>query len=475
MNIMDNYNLAVKYSNENNFDNAIEIYKEIIKKTKNNVKYLSELGDIYVKTKNLNNAIECYEKILVKEPKNIIVINQLGVCHNMNNNNKKAIEYFKKIIDNNIHINDVYNNISVCYIALKDYINAEKYYLLSYKLKNDTHINNALGSLYFYMKQYDKSISYYNKHCKTDQESYNLCFPYLAKKDFTTGFKLYESRLKFDEKSRVMIPWLSYWDGVMKCDNLLILYEQGIGDNIQYFRFIVTLSELYPNMHITYFCKDIVADVFKKYKNIDVVKQLTINKFNYKLYIMSLPFILQLKNIEPNKENYINVNNIALELWKNPQNGKLSSLKRMKVGFTYNGLLTSFIEKYIPLKEFKQLFDLDIDIICIHKLNDISKEDMDMVCNRINFYDIDCDKPFEDTIAILQSIDLLITIDTYIVHIAGVLGVKTFLLLGYGSDWRWSNSNTNYWYNSVELIRMTENKELKNILQIVKNKIININ
>ena len=89
----------------------------------------------------------------------------------------------------------------------------------------------------------------------------------------------------------------------------------------------------------------------------------------------------------------------------------------------------------------------------------------------IHFFDIDKDIPFVDTIAILQNIDILITIDSAIAHLAGVLGVKTWLLLGYGSDWRWSNTNETYWYNSVEIIRMHENIELKNILPEIKNKL----
>ena len=51
-----------------------------------------------------------------------------------------------------------------------------------------------LGELYFYMKEYEKSIFFYEK--RQDSKSYNLCFPYLAKKNFQKGFELYEIRLK---------------------------------------------------------------------------------------------------------------------------------------------------------------------------------------------------------------------------------------------------------------------------------------
>ena len=63
------------------------------------------------------------------------------------------------------------------------------------------------------------------------------------------------------------------WNGLDKCDNLLLCYEQGIGDNFQYYRFVIELSRLYPEMKITYFCKDIVAHIFKEYDNIHVIKE----------------------------------------------------------------------------------------------------------------------------------------------------------------------------------------------------------
>ena len=116
--------------------------------------------------------------------------------------------------------------------------------------------------MYYYTKKYDKSIKYYKKVTHTDViSSYNLSFPYLAKKDFKNGLPLYEERLKTNNintqtnlKDRLDVP-LEYWDGQKKCNNLLIVAEQGLGDNIQYYRFIIELSEKFPDMKITYFTK----------------------------------------------------------------------------------------------------------------------------------------------------------------------------------------------------------------------------
>ena len=121
----------------------------------------------------------------------------------------------------------------------------------------------------------------------------NIYFVYLAKKQFQKGFGLYETRLHHNNinvqtglKDRVDIPNIKYWDGKQPCKNLLVVYEQGIGDNIQYYRFIIELSKKYPNMKITYFCKNIVAHVFKEYRNITVETNMFLginNSFDYKI------------------------------------------------------------------------------------------------------------------------------------------------------------------------------------------------
>ena len=91
--------------------------------------------------------------------------------------------------------------------------------------------------------------------------------------------------------------------------------------------------------------------------------------------------------------------------------------------------------------------------------------------DKLTHYDIDKEMPFEDTIHILKNIDLLVTIDTYIVHLAGVMGIKTWLLLG-TSEWRWSNDEKRtYWYDSVELIRTKKYDKLEDLLKTVNKRI----
>lgn len=485
--IINNYHIkAVDCVNTDDYENAIQYYEqilELIEIPNNKIKYLSELANIYKKQNKYKEALsKCYLQLNTITPNDYILLNEIGMCYFNLNNYKMAIKFFRKIIEQ-IDISDVHNNIGNSYVKLKEYDTAKKHFIHSNKLNNNYISSSSLGELYYYEKNYTKSIHYYNsiKNIANDN-LYNSAFPYLASGNFKIGFKLYENRLASNNiniqtglKDRVDIPYLQYWNGIDKCNRLLVVYEQGIGDNIQFFRFIYELSKKHKHLKIDYFGKDVVNRLFVETDNIKCINNVEFFDndkkmiYNYYAYIMSLPYLLNVTTISPNTIQYIKTYPEKTLYWKT----KLDSLKKYKVGFVYNGLLSSFIEKNIPLPLFETLCDLDIELICIHKKSEIENDlNTCSFSNKIHTYDLDIDVPFEDTIHLLQNIDLLITIDTSIVHLAGILGIKTWLLLGY-SEWRWSNvENKTYWYNSVELIRTNKDeRELKNIIPRVKSKL----
>ena len=69
-------------------------------------------------------------------------------------------------------------------------------------------------------------------------------------------------------------------------------------------------------------------------------------------------------------------------------------------------------------------------------------------------------KSFDDTAAALKNLDLLVTVDTSVAHLAGALGVKTFLILPYCPDWRWfDNDKTTEWYDSVTIFKQVNHDD----------------
>ena len=468
----------------NNTDNHIEIrsqiekYKKKLKTDKKNVDHIKKIAELAKSMEDYETAIQYFTDLIYLTPYDGSSINELGVCYYENKNYARAIEIFNQVLKLKNDIPDVYANIGATYQANRQYNEAIVAYNVANDLNKDERYYNALGSIYFYKKDYNKAITMYDYvHKQEYNPKYQLSFIHMAMNDFKTGLPLYENRLNDGNPihpqtkmpTRLELGFLDYWDGKQHCDHLLLVYEQGLGDNIQIYRYMIELARKLPNMQISFFCNNGISNIFDSpCNNLILITNLNqYTTYNYKLYTMSLPFILNCTKIVPNKDNYIYVNPDKNKYWKN----ELSKLKKYKVAFTYKGFLISFIDKNVPFECFASLCDLDIDLICLHRKSEIGNDSIHKPEN-MHIYDIDVDKPFEDTIAILNNIDLFIAIDSVGIHISGVMNVPSWLLLGYGSDWRWGKTyKKSIWYDNVELIRLTENVPFETIMPKVKSKL----
>jgi ADP-heptose:LPS heptosyltransferase len=86
---------------------------------------------------------------------------------------------------------------------------------------------------------------------------------------------------------------------------------------------------------------------------------------------------------------------------------------------------------------------------------------------------------FDDTAGALMNMDLVITVDTSVAHLAGALGVKTFMLLPYVTDWRWfDNTEKTEWYDSVRIFKQESQTDWESVFNKVAGeikKLVNIN
>ena len=88
----------------------------------------------------------------------------------------------------------------------------------------------------------------------------------------------------------------------------------------------------------------------------------------------------------------------------------------------------------------------------------------------VDFYGSIDDKPFEDTLCILQNLDLVITVDTSLAHISATIGKKTWIILSKVPDFRWGlNSIKTPWYDNVKLYRQKERNNWEDVILKIKN------
>ena len=180
----------------------------------------------------------------------------------------------------------------------------------------------------------------------------------------------------------------------------------------------------------------------------------------------------------PAKIPYIYADNVLTKEWKE----KLSGDNNVKVGLCWTGV-TSLGENYIldytkvkrsiPLKKLAPL--ADSGNVSFYSLQ--ISEDLNTGSDRFIIHDfgLDFDKrhgAFMDTAAVMKNLDVVITTDTSIVHLAGALGIKTWLLLPFSAEWRWLIDRVDSpWYPTARLFRQPKIGDWDSVVQDVKNEL----
>jgi ADP-heptose:LPS heptosyltransferase len=117
------------------------------------------------------------------------------------------------------------------------------------------------------------------------------------------------------------------------------------------------------------------------------------------------------------------------------------------------------------------LLDLDAQFVRLQK--DLRPEDRATLQERNDILDLDCKLgDFADTAALIGQLDLVITVDTSVAHLAGALGRPVWILLPYVPDWRWLlDRDDSPWYPTARLFRQTETREYASVIERVRSEL----
>jgi tetratricopeptide (TPR) repeat protein len=159
----------------------------------------------------------------------------------------------------------------------------------------------------------------------------------------------------------------------------------------------------------------------------------------------------------------------AVESW----NERLASRDRLRVGLVWSGnpKHARDAKRSIPLGLLKRLLDVDATFVSLQK--ELRPEDKSTL-EQADIVDPTADlRDFTDTAALLRCLDLVITVDTSVAHLAGALGRPAWVLLPYSPDYRWLlGRDDSPWYPSLRLFRQTESREYGSVVDRVRAELV---
>ena len=482
-------NLYSIYLKKNDFKNLLIYANKLVEIDKINIEYKYQLAYAQELNNNQNEAIKFYNEYIDLGGKNKKqALNNIGCIYLKRNKPKIANDFFLKAInfgEDKIIVNNTLNS----YILLRDLKNSEVYFdkaekidkdFIDFKynkaryliIKNQIHeaaeileANKGIPKFLITLlilysntnqkEQSDKLLNQSIDKIKDDPMFYNYYgIKLLTEGNFEDGWKYYEHR---NSKIVDFFSNTKEWTGEnIDAKNIVVFNEQGLGDSIQFSKYIIPLTKIAKN--VTFVVQSSIKDLFKddiKNLSIETIETSRNKKFDFKISLGSLIKFFFKEKFEKNENLLQTSKDIDLK-WKN----KIDSNK-LNIGFVWSGGFNGANEPYrsVPLKSLKKIFSLNANFYCLQ--NEIWDRDLDEF-KSLNL--INCGKYKLDEIAsIILNLDLVITSDTSLLHLSATLNKETWGMLSLYPDWRWGEFNRFNPYSSLKIFKQDKYNDWTNV------------
>ncbi len=441
------------------------------------IKALELQAILYKKQKQYKESLLTYSKLIKLNPDNILYHHESGVIFQDLRLYKEAVEAYEIVLNKNPDNALVLANISLMLFDLKQYksaliavnralaINPKEIH--SYQVRG--MIAGRMGRPDLAKHDYDFAISHGHKDPETVFGSGIID---LTLGEYESGWKKYEARWE-NTGIRQVVKTGDFtdkqWRGEtsLRGKTLYVYWEQGLGDTLQFCRYIPLLAEDGIN---------ILFEVQKPFKDLmelqfghiaTILTEEPEDGFDYVCPLLSLPlaFRTTLETI-PAPTRYLAAQEAKVAQWR----AHLPAKRKPRIGLVWSGSLThgNDILRSIPAELLATLFSDDYEFICLQK--EIRPQDKLWLEKNpcISEYSADL-QDFADTAALCELMDIVISVDTSVAHLAGALGKPLWLLLSFTSEWRWMHQRTdNLWYPSARLYRQPRQNEWQEILHQVR-------
>ncbi|WP_154222325.1 TIGR03032 family protein [Marinicella rhabdoformis] len=335
---------------------------------------------------------------------------------------------------------------------------------------NNAEAMNSLGNAHAAMGDDVQAMQCFNKSIEADQQfakaHMNKGMLLLKQKQYTEGWVEYDWRWQTPQ----FVPFKCdkpQWQGEDISDKILLVHsEQGNGDHIMFWRFLTELSKRCKEL--IYFGPENLAPLVAEIPGVSqsrIPGALSSDLFDVFVPLMSVPRYLgvTIDNI-PAPEKYVTVppQVVVSQLKAKNSTGK-------KIGLSWTGAFThaNNESRSIPLAEL-----LSVTRNSDHTFYSLQmpiKADERELLKQHDVLDLEPELPgYARTAALIEQLDLVITVDTAIAHLAAALGKPTYVLLCDHADWRWhTDTELSPWYPSVKLFRKKSGQNWQSILDVV--------
>ena len=326
---------------------------------------------------------------------------------------------------------------------------------LSAAWSNRGNVLKKMGRLPEALQSYQQAVTVKPGNAKAQ---FNVALAHLVLGDFAQGWPLYEWRwkdgLKHRQRHYPQPLWLGEGDVAGK--TVFIYREQGLGDTLQFCRYAQLLAE--RGARVVLEVQEPLYDVLQGLPGVAqwVRSGEALPAFDLHCPLLSLPLAFATREDSiPGRVPYVHADATKVAHWQARLALSRTHAAQLRIGLVSTGSPTHVNDdnRSLPLTQLLAAVPAGWQRVCLHKvLRDADAQTVQQHPEVLFFGDELHD--FSDTAALVACLDVVLTVDTSVAHLAAAMGKPTYLLLPFAPDWRWLLQRSDSpWYPSVRLFR----------------------
>lgn len=457
---------------------AVKAFNRAIEISPNQVDALSNLGIALSEMGRHDEAIACHRRAAEIKPSDVAVLTNLGKSLGDARRPDEAITVFNRLVELHPDSVDGHNNLAAMLMEVGRYGDAVRHCQRAHDLApNSPYVLNNVGTMLLRQGRWKDAIAAFERTLElmpNHAEAHTkLGVTYLTIGQWERGWREYEWRFEINRyvgfRRKFAQP---QWEGESLAGRTILLHaEQGFGDTIQFSRYAPILAAHGANVILE--CQPALLGLFKSsayFSRITLVAAgQSLPPFDLHCPLMSVPRVLQTTpETIPQTGQYLTPLPADVARWSAKLNRVTGAAKKVGVVWAGNPLHRNDRSRSLPIEALAPLSN-----IANVKFVSLQKGDSPLIsaAKHSSFAMIDFTSEltdFSETAALIANLDLVISVDTSVAHLAGAMGKPIWLLLPFVPDWRWMMSREDSpWYSTARLFRQTRDENWAGVVSEV--------
>jgi tetratricopeptide (TPR) repeat protein len=460
---------AIALHNAGRFEEAKAIYQTLLATTPDDPSLLNLMGNLSFQQGQWKEGITWMDKVIKLKPDYPNAHYDRALAYMKMGNSKEALSGFKNALNHDPHYTDALINCANALQSMNHYEDALVYYDDAIKLKPElANIYSGKGKALHELKRFDEAFENYDKAIAlapdNSQAYLNKAMLKLSLGQFEEGWLLYEWRWKKSRKDEGVLLDKPLWRGESIHGKTILLYsEQGFGDTIQCCRYVPFVEALGAKviLKVRPQLKELISTLKASY---ELVSDEFAGDFDTHCPLFSLPLAFKTnEQTIPNNIPYLFATPAKIKAVKE----KLGNKDKPRIGLVWAGSVTNTKDnnRNLPVNLVLSLLHENYEFHCLQqeiKAADkaLLKQHNHIIPHTHQLHD------FSDTAALIANMDLVITVDTSVAHLAGALGKPVWIMLPFVPDFRWMTERQDSpWYPNARLFRQGTMGEWKPVIE----------